>query len=180
MSKNKIYQKIGEKIKDKTFAHFSSLWDKFGGTKFSLQNEGRHFLILRCPRFLRHDTSFWGTTIIYWKGSQDGTSIWPKRFYPFTAIIFKSGGTRLCRALFSPISLSANLPRFKPNLTGQSNNPPFTDSCLRFEISCHVWVTFLVGYPTRTLTVTCSHVFGDLRSSECGPPITTHSSVSIY
>ena len=84
---------------------------------------------------------------------------WPKRFYPFTAIILKSGGTRSYRALFSPISLSANLPRFKPNLTGQSNNPPFTDSCLRFKISWHVWVTFLLGYPIRTFTVTCSHVF---------------------
>ena len=124
-----------------------------------LSFSARSFLIFSCPRFLRHDNSFWGTTIIYWKGSQDGTSIWPKRFYPFTAIIFKSGGTRLYHALFSPISLSANLPRFKPNLTGQSNNPPFTDSCLRFEISWHVWVTFLVGYPTRTFTVTCSHVF---------------------
>ena len=50
-------------------------------------------------------------------------------------IVFKSGGTRLYHALVSPISLPANLPRFKLNLTGQPNNPPITDSYLRFEIS---------------------------------------------
>ena len=40
----------------------------------------------------------------------------------------KPGGTPLYHALFSPISLPANLPRFKPNLTGQPSNPPITDS----------------------------------------------------
>ena len=108
---------------------------------------------------------------------------WPKRFYPFTAIILKSGGTRLYRALFSPISLSANLPRFKPNLTGQSNNPPFTDSCLRFEIFWHVWVTFLVirisyqnFYHNMQLRI---HWVSNLHSRECGPLITNHRLVSI-
>ena len=49
-----------------------------------------------CPRFLRHDYSFWGTTITYWKGSRDGTSIWPKRFHRFTAIREGHVYTMLC------------------------------------------------------------------------------------
>ena len=136
-----------------------------------MKREGGGVLSFRCKT--RHDVflylvvpAFWGSTILFkepqlytGRGPKMAHQFDQKMFYPFTAIIFKSGGTRLCRALFSPISLPANLPRFKPNLTGQSNNPPFTDSCLRFEISCHVWVTFLVGYPTRTFTITCSHVF---------------------
>ena len=136
-----------------------------------------------CPCSLRHDNSFWGITFIYWKGSQDCTSFWPKRFYPFTAIIFKSEGTRLYHALFSPISLPANLPRFKPNLTEQPNNSPVTDSYLRFEISWHIWVTFLVirisyqnFYHYMHLRI---HWVNNLHPRECGPLITNDRLVSI-
>ena len=55
MSKNKIYQKFGEKIKDKTFAHFSSLWDKFRG----LGGGGYHFEI--CLSETKYEQMFFRT-----------------------------------------------------------------------------------------------------------------------
>ena len=64
---------------------------------------------------------------------------------------------------FSP---AAALPFFSPEQSAPCslgfsplNNPLFKNSCLIFEIFWHVWVTFLVGYPTRTFPATCSHIF---------------------
>ena len=81
-----------------------------------------------------------------------------KKVLPFYCDHFQIWRDTLTMLCFTEIFIS-QFTSVKPNLTGQPNDHPFTDSRLRFEFSWPVWVTFLEGYPMRNCTVTCSHVF---------------------